>query len=191
MARPDSAAYIRSACEASLRRLGVETIDLYYAHRLNPKTPLEESIGTLAELVREGKVREVGASFCAYSPLGRGFLTGQEQGEALDAKDFRRSNPRFAEANLWANMRIVDSVRALAAEKSCTPAPLALAWLPAQGEGVIPIPGTKRIRCLDDNLGALSVTLGPQDLRRIAVALPLGIAAGERYTEEGMKGLGA
>ncbi len=230
----NSAAYIRSACEASLRRLGVETIDLYYVHRLNPETPLEESIGTLASLVREGKVREiglsevspatlrraaaihpiaavqseyslwtrdpeqgvlqacreVGASFCAYSPLGRGFLTGQVSPEALDPKDFRRFNPRFAEGNLQANLRIVETVRALAAEKGCTPAQLALAWLLAQGEDVIPIPGTKRIRYLDDNLGALNVVLSAQDLARIAEALPAGVAAGERYTEEGMKGLG-
>lgn len=231
----NSPAYIRAACEASLRRLGVETIDLYYVHRLNLETPLEDSIGALAELVKAGKVRAiglsevspdtlrraaalhpiaavqseyslwtrdpeqgvlqacraVGAAFCAYSPLGRGFLTGQVTGDTLDAKDFRRSNPRFAEENLQANLRIVETVKALAAEKACTPAQLALAWLLAQGEDVIPIPGTKRIRYLDDNLGALDVALTADELARIGAALPPGVAAGGRYTEEGMKGLGA
>lgn len=226
--------YIRSACEASLRRLGVETIDLYYIHRLNLKTPLEESIGALAELVRQGKVRaiglsevsqqtlrkavalhpiaavqseyslwtrdpeegvlaacrEVGASFFAYSPLGRGFLTGQITSEAsLDPKDFRRSNPRFADENMECNLRIVETVRQLAAQKQCTPAQLALAWLLAQGEDIIPIPGTKRIKYLDDNLGALDVVLTREELDHIGQALPIGVAAGERYTAEGMKGL--
>ena len=231
----NSPAYIRSACEASLRRLGVETIDLYYIHRLNLETPLEDSIGALAELVKAGKVRaiglsevspdtlrraaalhpiaavqseyslwtrdpeqgvlqacrEVGAAFCAYSPLGRGFLTGQVTSDALDAKDFRRSNPRFADENLQRNLRIVETVKALAAEKACTPAQLALAWLLAQGDDVIPIPGTKRIRYLDDNLGALKVVLSADDLARIGAALPIGVAAGGRYTDEGMKGLNA
>ena len=231
----NSPAYIRSACEASLRRLGVETIDLYYIHRLNLETPLEDSIGALAELVKAGKVRaiglsevspdtlrraaalhpiaavqseyslwtrdpeqgvlqacrEVGAAFCAYSPLGRGFLTGQVTSDTLDAKDFRRSNPRFADENLQGNLRIVETVKALATEKACTPAQLALAWLLAQGEDMIPIPGTKRIRYLDDNLGALDVVLSADDLARIGAALPIGVAAGGRYTEEGMKGLNA
>ncbi len=231
----NSPAYIRSACEASLKRLGVETIDLYYAHRLNLETPLEDSIGALGELVKAGKVRaiglsevspdtlrraaaihpiaavqseyslwtrdpeqgvlqacrEVGAAFCAYSPLGRGFLTGQVASDTLAANDFRRQNPRFADENAQRNQRIVDTVKALAAEKACTPAQLALAWLLAQGDDVIPIPGTKRIRYLDDNLGALDVALSADDLARIGVALPPGVAAGGRYTEEGMKGLNA
>jgi aryl-alcohol dehydrogenase-like predicted oxidoreductase len=206
----NSPAYIRSACEASLARLKVEAIDLYYIHRLNLETPLEDSIGTLADLVKQGKVqaiglsevspetlrraaaihpiaavqseyslwtrdpelgvlqacREVGASFVAYSPLGRGFLTGQVASAELDAKDFRRMNPRFADENLKNNQRIVDTVRALAEEKGCTPAQLALAWLLAQGDDVIPIPGTRRIKYLDDNLGALNVSLTPADLER-------------------------
>ena len=228
-------AYIRAACEASLQRLGVEAIDLYYAHRLNLETPLEDSIGTLGDLVKAGKIRaiglsevspdtlrraaaihpiaavqseyslwtrdpelgvlqacrEVGAAFCAYSPLGRGFLTGQVASDTLAANDFRRQNPRFADENAQQNQRIVDTVKALAAEKACTPAQLALAWLLAQGEDVIPIPGTKRIRYLDDNLGALDVALSADDLARIGSALPPGVAAGGRYTEEGMKGLNA
>ena len=228
-------AYIRAACEASLQRLGVEAIDLYYAHRLNLETPLEDSIGTLGDLVKAGKIRaiglsevspdtlrraaaiypiaavqseyslwtrdpelgvlqacrEVGAAFCAYSPLGRGFLTGQVASDTLAANDFRRQNPRFTDENAQQNQRIVDTVKALAAEKACTPAQLALAWLLAQGEDVIPIPGTKRIRYLDDNLGALDVALSADDLARIGSALPPGVAAGGRYTEEGMKGLNA
>ncbi|MGJ7491815.1 aldo/keto reductase [Variovorax sp. ZT4R33] len=231
----NSPAYIRSACEASLRRLGTETIDLYYAHRLNLETPLEDSVGALADLVKAGKVRaiglsevspdtlrraaaihpiaavqseyslwtrdpeqgvlqacrEVGAAFCAYSPLGRGFLTGQVRTDSLDEKDFRRQNPRFADEHQAQNQRIVDTVKAIAQEKAGTPAQLALAWLLAQGEDVIPIPGTKRIRYLDENLGALDLALTADELARIAAALPIGVAAGGRYTEEGMKGLNA
>jgi aryl-alcohol dehydrogenase-like predicted oxidoreductase len=211
----NSPAYIRSACEASLARLKVEAIDLYYIHRLNLETPLEDSIGTLADLVKQGKVqaiglsevspetlrraaaihpiaavqseyslwtrdpelgvlqacREVGASFVAYSPLGRGFLTGQVASAELDAKDFRSMKPRFADENLKNNQRIVDNVRALAEEKGCTPAQLALAWLLAQGDDVIPIPGTRRIKYLDDNLGALNVSLTPADLERLTPPL--------------------
>jgi aryl-alcohol dehydrogenase-like predicted oxidoreductase len=230
----NSPAYIRSACDASLKRLGVDNIDLYYIHRLNLETPLEDSIGTLADLVKAGKIRaiglsevspdtlrkaaalhpiaavqseyslwtrdpeagvlaacrEVGAAFCAYSPLGRGFLTGQITNDAsLDAKDFRRFNPRFAEENLQANLKLVETIRGLAASIKCTPAQLALAWLLAQGDDIIPIPGTKRITYLDDNLGALAVSLTPDLLNQISQALPMGAAAGERYTAEGMKGL--
>jgi aryl-alcohol dehydrogenase-like predicted oxidoreductase len=233
----NSPAYIRSACDASLRRLKVEAIDLYYVHRLNlEQTPLEDSIGTLADLVKQGKIRaiglsevspatlkraaalhpiaavqseyslwtrdpeqgvlaacrDVGAAFFAYSPLGRGFLTGRISGsEQLDSKDFRRANPRFARDNIEANLRIVEAVRALATEKGCTPAQLALAWLLAQGEDVIPIPGTKRIPYLEENLGSLRVALTADELRRIGAAVPEGAAAGERYTAEGMKGLAA
>ena len=229
-------AYIRSACEASLRRLGVDTIDLYYLHRLNLATALGDSIGALARLVEQGKVRaiglcevsprtlrqaaaihpisavqseyslwtrdpelgvlqacrEVGASFFAYSPLGRGFLTGALPApDALDAADCRSFNPRFAPDNLAHNQAIVDRVRALAGERGCTPAQLALAWVLAQGEEVIPIPGTKRVSYLHDNLGALALRLEPAELARIGAALPPGMAAGARYSEEGMKGLDA
>ncbi|WP_394778118.1 aldo/keto reductase [Undibacterium sp.] len=232
----NSPAYIAAACEASLKRLGVDTIDLYYMHRINPDTPLEESMGALAKLVQQGKIRaiglcevspatlrhaaslhpvaalqseyslwtrdpeagalaacrSIGASFFAYSPLGRGFLTGRLTDTAsLDDKDFRSFNPRFADDNMQQNQRIVDIVKAIAAEKSCTPAQLALAWLLAQGQDVIPIPGTKRTQYLLENLGALQVQLSAADLQRISAALPAGMAAGERYSTEGMKGLNA
>jgi len=232
----NSAAYIRTACEASLRRLGVDTIDLYYLHRLNRDTPLEESMGALARLVQEGKVRsvglcevsadtlrqaaaihpvaavqseyslwtrepeqgvlaacrEVGASFFAYSPLGRGFLTGAMSGvSGLDAQDFRQFNPRFAAENLAHNMAIVALLKRMAQSRGCTPAQLALAWLLAQGNDIIPIPGTKRIAYLHDNLGALAIDLNAAELAAISAAFPPGVAAGERYTAEGMKGVGA
>jgi len=229
----NSPGYIRAACEASLRRLGVDTIDLYYAHRLDPQAALEETIGALAELVRAGKVRAIGlcevtpatlrraaaihpiaavqseyslwtrdpeagvlqacrdtgAVLCAYSPLGRGFLTGQVDPAQLPPDDFRSFNPRFTGANAAANARIVAIVTALAEAKRCTPAQLALAWLLAQGEHVIPIPGTRRQQRLVENLGALDVTLTPDDIEKIAAAFPPGVAAGERYSPEGMKGL--
>ncbi|MFS2134658.1 aldo/keto reductase [Duganella sp. Dugasp56] len=227
-------AYIRAACEASLRRLGVEHIDLYYIHRFNlAEMPLEDTMGALADLARQGKIgavgvcevspatlrraaaihpiaavqseyslwtrdpedgvlqacRDVGAVFCAYSPLGRGFLTGTVA--PLEDGDFRKLSPRFAEANLQANQRIAGIVRDLAAGKGCTPAQLALAWLLAQGEDIIPIPGTKRIPYLLENLGALRIQLSAAELARIDAALPPGMAAGERYPQEGMKGLNA
>jgi aryl-alcohol dehydrogenase-like predicted oxidoreductase len=230
----NSPAYLRSACEASLQRLGIERIDLYYIHRIDADTPIEESVGALSRLVEEGKVeaiglcevspatlrraraihpiaavqseyslwtrdpeagllqacREAGASFVAYSPLGRGFLTGRIAADTrLDAADFRRSNPRFQGDNLSRNLAIADTLREIAGDKGCTPAQLALAWLLAQGPDVIPIPGTKRIAYLKENLGALDVVLSGDDLARIAAALPPGIAAGERYTAEGMKGV--
>lgn len=232
----NSAAYIRQACEASLARLGVERIDLFYLHRLNLETPLAESMGALAQLVQEGKIgavglcevsaatlrraaaihpvaavqseyslwtrepeqgvlaacREVGASFFAYSPLGRGFLTGAiADAASLQAGDFRQFNPRFAAGNLARNQAIVALVKQLAQAKGCTPAQLALAWLLAQGPDIIPIPGTKRIAYLHDNLGALQVALDAAELAAIAAAFPLGMAAGERYTAEGMKGVDA
>jgi len=231
----NSPGYIRTACEASLRRLGVDTIDLYYAHRLDPQAPLEETIGALADLVRAGKVRsiglcevapatlrraaalhpiaavqseyslwtrdpedgvlqacrDVGAVLCAYSPLGRGFLTGRLDTTSLAPGDFRSFNPRFTGDNAVANARIVATVTALAEGKGCTPAQLALAWLLAQGEHVIPIPGTRRQDRLRENLGALAVTLTDSDLAAIAAAFPPGIATGERYSAEGMKGLNA
>lgn len=230
----NSPTYIRQACEASLGRLGVEHIDLYYMHRLNlEQTALEDSIGALAGLVEQGKIgaiglcevspatlrraaaihpiaalqseyslwtrdpedgvlqacRDVGAIFCAYSPLGRGFLTGKVA--ELQAGDFRTLTPRFAAENAQANQRIADIVHRIATEKGCTPAQLALAWLLAQGDDVVPIPGTKRTSYLLENLGALQVHLSEAGLLRIAAALPAGMAAGARYPQEGMKGLNA
>jgi aryl-alcohol dehydrogenase-like predicted oxidoreductase len=230
----NSPAYVRAACDASLKRLGVERIDLYYMHRIASDVPVEESVGELGRLVAAGKIaavglcevspatlrrahaahpiaavqseyslwtrdpergllqacRELGASFFAYSPLGRGFLAGSVSVDtALDAADFRRSNPRFQRDNLVRNEAIAATVRGFAAEKGCTPAQLAIAWLLAQGPEVIPIPGTRRVAHLKENLGALAVELTAGELARICAALPPGIAAGERYTEEGMKGV--
>lgn len=231
-----SPAYIAKACKASLKRLGVEAIDLYYAHRLNPDVPVEDTVGAMAELVRQGKVRalglsevsaktlrrahavhpiaavqseyslwtrdpeaevlpacrELGVSFVAYSPLGRGMLTGAiTKPEDLAENDFRRISPRFQGDNLAANLHLVDAVKQLAAAKGGTPGQVALAWLLAQGPDILPIPGTKRIKYLEDNVGAASVTLSAEDLARLDRALPPGAAAGERYPAEGMKGLNA
>ncbi|MFA5899943.1 MAG: aldo/keto reductase, partial [Hyphomicrobium sp.] len=221
-----SPAYVRQACEASLKRLGVDTIDLYYQHRVDPNTPIEDTVGAMAELVREGKVRHIGLSeaapetirrahkvhpiaalqteyslwsrdpeseilptvrelgigFVAYSPLSRGFLTGQiKSPDDFDAEDYRRKAPRFQGDNFKKNLDLVAVVTDLAAEKNCTPAQLALAWVLAAGDDVVPIPGTKRIRYLEENLGALNVQLNSGDLQRIDEAFPLGVAAGERY----------
>ncbi|QGZ39121.1 aryl-alcohol dehydrogenase-like predicted oxidoreductase [Pseudoduganella flava] len=231
----NSPAYIRAACEASLRRLGVDTIDLYYVHRIDASASLDDTIGALARLVEAGKIRAIGlcevapetlrraaalhpvaavqseyslwtrdpedgvlqacrdtgAGFCAYSPLGRGFLTGAFDPRALAPGDFRGFNPRFTGDNLAANQRIADTVKALAADKGCTPAQLALAWLLRQDERVVPIPGTRRIRNLRDNLGALDVVFKEDELDAIGAALPPGLAAGERYTQAGMQGLRA
>ncbi|MGE5477853.1 MAG: aldo/keto reductase [Bacteroidales bacterium] len=231
-----SPAYVRKACEASLQRLGIDTIDLYYAHRRNPEIPIEETVGAMAELVKEGKVRalglsevsaatlrrahavhpiaavqseyslwtrdpeaeilpacrELGVSFVAYSPLGRGMLTGAiTKADDLAANDFRRMNPRFQGANLDANLHLVDKVRELAAAKGCTAGQVALAWLLAQGGDILPIPGTKRIKYLEDNVGAASIRLAADELARLDAALPPGAAVGQRYPEEGMKGLNA
>jgi aryl-alcohol dehydrogenase-like predicted oxidoreductase len=220
--RPD---YVRRACEGSLRRLGVEHIDLYYQHRVDPDTPIEETVGAMGELVAEGKVRflglseaapetirrahavhpisalqteyslfarepeveilptvrELGIGFVPYSPLGRGFLTGALRSlDGLEENDFRRSQPRFQGANLDANLAIVAVLEALAAAKGVTPAQLALAWVHAQGEDVVPIPGTKRRRYLEDNLAAVEVELGAEELERLAEA---GGAQGERYAD--------
>ena len=227
-------AYVRAACEASLKRLGIETIDLYYAHRLNPEVPVEETVAAMADLVTAGKVRALGlsevsaatlrrayavhpigalqseyslwtrdveaevlpvlrelkVSLVAYSPLGRGMLTGAiGKDTPLADNDFRRISPRFQADNLDANLRLVDVVKTLAAERGCTPAQLALAWLLAQGSDILPIPGTRRITALEENLGAISVKLSAADLARLDAALPPGIAAGDRYPPEGMKGL--
>ena len=222
-------AYVRAACDASLKRLGVDHIDLYYQHRVDPDTPIEETVGAMADLVKAGKVRWIGLSeagvktierahavhpvtalqteyslwtrdvdengimatcerlgigFVPYSPLGRGFLTGAIRSpEDFEADDYRRSNPRFMGENFARNLKLVDAVQDLASAKGCTPAQLALAWVLARGEHVVPIPGTRRIANLDDNLGALRVRLTAQDVADIDAAFPLDAAAGTRYAE--------
>jgi aryl-alcohol dehydrogenase-like predicted oxidoreductase len=226
--------YVRSACEASLRRLGVEVIDLYYQHRVDPNTPIEDTVGAMSRLVEEGKVRhlglseasaetvrraaavhpiaalqseyslwtrdveaeilpacrELGIGFVAYSPLGRGFLTGRfEKPEDLPEDDRRRQFPRFREENFRQNMRLVERVREVAAEKGCQPSQLALAWVLAQGRDVVPIPGTKRRTYLEENVGAAEVELTTEDLARIDEALGAEAVAGERYPEQAMSSL--
>jgi aryl-alcohol dehydrogenase-like predicted oxidoreductase len=227
--KPD---YVRSACEASLRRLQVERIDLYYQHRVDPHTPIEETVGAMAKLVEAGKVRylglseaapdtirraqsvhpiaalqteyslwsrdpegelletvrELGIGFVAYSPLGRGFLTGRITSvEDLADNDWRRSMPRFEEENFRRNMELVERIKALAAQKGCTPAQLALAWVLAQGNDIVPIPGTKRRRYLEENVGAVDVHLTRKDLAEIDASLPPGSAVGSRYSDPGMR----
>ena len=227
--KPD---YVRSACEESLRRLGAETIDLYYQHRVDPNTPIEDTVAAMAQLVREGKVRylglseasaqtlrraskvhpiaalqteyslwtrdpeneilptcrELGIGFVAYSPLGRGFLTGQiKRFEDLPADDYRRLSPRFQGQNFQKNLDLVRRVEEIAAEKKCKPSQLALAWVLAQGEDIVPIPGTKRRKYLEENAGALTVKLTEDDLRRIGEVIPQGAAAGLRYPQEMMR----
>jgi aryl-alcohol dehydrogenase-like predicted oxidoreductase len=224
--------YVRAACEGSLRRLGVETIDVYYQHRVDPATPIEETVGAMAELVRQGKVRWLGLSeagpetlrrasavhpitalqteyslwsrdpedailetcralgigFVAYSPLGRGFLTGQlRRFEDLAADDYRRMSPRFQGENFQKNLDLVRRVEELAREKGCSPAQLALAWVLAQGEDVVAIPGTKRRKYLEENLGAVDVRLDAGDLARIDAVLPRDAASGGRYPEAMMR----
>lgn len=223
--------YVKSACEASLKRLNVEYIDLYYQHRVDPDVPIEETVGALADLVGAGKVRylglseaasqtirrahkvhpisalqteyslwsrdveddilptcrELGIGFVPYSPLGRGFLTGQiKKFEDLAEDDYRRFSPRFQGENFNKNLALVQRIEEMAQEKNCTPSQLALAWLLAQGEDVVPIPGTKRRTYLGENVGALSVTLTEEDLRRIDEIAPQGVAAGTRYPEHNM-----
>src|SRR6266550_4683533 len=152
--------YVKQACEASLRRLGIDCIDVYYQHRVDPETPIEETVAAMAELVRAGKVRYLGIGFVPYSPLGRGFLTGQiKRFEDLAADDYRRTAPRFQGENFQRNLDLVSQVSEIAAEKRCTPAQLALAWVLAQGEDIVPIPGTKRRKYLRENVGALDVDL--------------------------------
>jgi aryl-alcohol dehydrogenase-like predicted oxidoreductase len=230
--RPD---YVRQACEASLRRLGVETIDLYYQHRVDPETPIEDTVGAMADLVREGKVRhlglseaapqtirrahavhpitalqteyslwsrepedeilgvvrELGIGFVPYSPLGRGFLTGQIKSiDDLDPDDWRRNAPRFQGENFQKNLDLVREIDAMAREKGCTPAQLALAWVLARGNDIVPIPGTKRRRYLEENVGALDVKLTGEDLERIDRIIPPGAAAGTRYPEQSMRAVG-
>jgi aryl-alcohol dehydrogenase-like predicted oxidoreductase len=224
--------YVRSCCDASLRRLGVDVIDLYYQHRVDPETAIEETVGAMADLVRQGKVRYLGLSeaapvtirracavhpitalqteyslwtrdpepdvlptcrenniaFVAYSPLGRGALTGAiRRLDDLSEGDYRRGSPRFSGNNLSRNLFLVDRLTEMAAEKKCRPAQLALAWLLARGEDIFPIPGTKHINRLEENIGALEVPLTHQEVARLDAAFPAGAAAGTRYPEQAMK----
>ena len=223
---------VRRSIEGSLRRLGTDHVDLYYQHRMDPGTPIEETVGALAELVKEGKIlhiglseaapetlrrahavhpitalqteyslwtrdvedeilptcRELGIGFVAYSPLGRGFLSGRfKSPEELDENDFRRHGPRFTGDALEQNLRLVAKVEEIAAEKGCTPGQLALAWVLHQGDDIVPIPGTKRRTYLEENLGAVNVKLTPEDLARIDAEVPR--AAGDRYDPAGMASL--
>jgi aryl-alcohol dehydrogenase-like predicted oxidoreductase len=223
--------YVRSACEASLKRLGLDTIDLYYQHRVDPNVPIEDTVGEMARLKDEGKirylglseaapqtirrahsthpitavqtelslwsrdaeaeviptVRELGIGYVAYSPLGRGFLTGQfKSPDDFAEDDFRKNHPRFQGENFQRNLDLVREVERMAQEKGCTTAQLALAWVLAQGEDIVPIPGTRHIKYLDENIGALEVKLSQDDLRRLDEILPPGAAAGTRYPERGM-----
>lgn len=227
--------YVRSACEGSLRRLGIETIDLYYLHRVDPNTPIEETVGAMARLVEEGKVRflglseasaetlrrasavhritalqteyslwsrdpedgildacrDLGIGFVPYSPLGRGFLTGQfKTFEDLAPDDYRRTSPRFQGENFQKNLDLVKRIEEIGREKKCTPAQLALAWVLAQGDDLVSIPGTKRRKYLEENVGALDVELTAEDLRRIDEIAPKGAAAGTRYPEAMMAAVG-
>lgn len=226
--------YVRQCCEDSLKRLGVEVIDLYYQHRVDPNTQIEDTVGAMAELVYEGKVRylglseaapqtirrahavhpiaalqteyslwsrepedkilatvrELGIGFVPYSPLGRGFLTGQiKKIDDLDADDYRRNSPRFQGENFQKNLELVQEIETMALNKHCTAAQLALAWVLAQGEDIVPIPGTKRISLLEENLGALTVQLDRADLDRINQILPHGAAMGTRYAALQMQAL--
>jgi aryl-alcohol dehydrogenase-like predicted oxidoreductase len=230
--RPD---YVRKACEASLRRLRVDTIDLYYQHRVDPATPIEDTVGAMAQLVQEGKVRYLGLSeagpetlrractvhpitalqseyslwsrdpedeilpacrklgigFVAYSPLGRGFLAGKiRRFEDLAPDDYRRNSPRFQGENFQRNLELVTRIEEMARKKGCTGPQLALAWVLAQGKDVVPIPGTKHPRYLEENVGALDVQLSPADLQRINEVSPKGAAAGPRYPEAMMQLVG-
>ena len=226
-----SRSYIQKSCEGSLARLRVDHVDLYQLHRIDPKTPIEESVSALADLVKQGKTRyiglseasadtirratgvhpiasvqteyslwtrdpengvlavcrELGIGFLAYSPLGRGFLTGRfKTPNDFDADDFRRNSPRFQRDNFARNLELVGHIKALAKEKGCTPSQLALAWIMAQGDFIVPIPGTKQRRYLEENLGAARVTITSDDRKRIDAVLPPGAAAGERYPAQGM-----
>jgi aryl-alcohol dehydrogenase-like predicted oxidoreductase len=227
--KPD---YVRKSCEGSLRRLGVEVIDLYYQHRVDPDTPIEETVGAMSQLVGEGKVRflglseasaenirrahavhpitavqseyslwtrdpeeevldvcrELGIGFVPYSPLGRGFLTGQiKKPEDLPADDYRRTTPRFQAENFQRNLDLVTRIGEIAHEKHCTPAQLALAWVLAQGNDIVPIPGTKRRKYLQENIGAIDVDLMSEDLERIDAVAPKDAFAGSRYPEAMMR----
>ena len=226
--KPD---YVKRSCEGSLKRLGTDHIDLYYQHRVDPDTPIEETVGAMAELVEEGKIRyiglseasantlrravkvhpiaalqteyslwtrdpeaeilptcrELGIGFVAYSPLGRGFLTGQiKKFDDLEGDDYRRVSPRFQGENFQKNFDLVKQVELMAREKGCQPSQLALAWVLAQGDDVVPIPGTKRRKYLEENVGALEIDLTIDDLRRLNEVFPTGAAAGQRYPEHMM-----
>jgi aryl-alcohol dehydrogenase-like predicted oxidoreductase len=227
--------YVHSACIASLRRLGIETIDLYYQHRVDPNTPIEETVGAMAKLVQEGKVRylglseaapstirkayaihpitalqteyslwtrdveaeilptcrELGIGFVPYSPLGRGFLTGKIRRQSdLNEGDFRKNSPRFQIENLNKNLRILEMLEQLAHEKKCTPAQLALAWCLAQGEDIVPIPGTKKLKYLHENIAAVKIQLTRAEINHLNALFPVGIAAGERYPATQMQRIG-
>jgi aryl-alcohol dehydrogenase-like predicted oxidoreductase len=224
--------YVAAACEASLKRLGIETIDLYYQHRVDPKVPIEETVGAMKKLIDQGKVRALGLSeahpdtirrahkvhaiaavqteysilyrevaeetlkvtralgisFVAYSPLGRGILTGATRSAGEIAKGDRRGiHPRYQGENFTRNLKLVKRIEALAREKNCTPSQLVLAWLLAQGRDIVPIPGTKRIERLEENLGALEVKLSADEVARLSAAIPAGAAAGARYPDEMLK----
>jgi len=226
--------YVKSACEASLKRLNTEVIDLYYLHRKDPDTPIEETVGAMADLVKEGKVRaiglsevntetlrkahktypltalqteyslwsrepedeiipackELGIAFVAYSPLGRGFLTGQiKKIEDFEQDDFRRHSPRFMGENFQKNLDLVKKIESIAQEKNCTPAQLALAWVMAQSEHIFPIPGTKKVKYVEENAEATEINLSEKDLKEIEQVFPENVASGLRYTEAGMKTL--
>lgn len=232
----NSPEYARQACEASLQRLGVEHIDLYYVHRIEQERPIEEVMQALSDLVAEGKIghiglceagadtlkrahavhpvaalqseyslwtrdvedsilptcRELNIGFVPYSPLGRGFLTGQiDNSRHLAEGDFRRMLPRFSAENLPANLSLVDTLKALAADKHCTPAQLALAWVLAKGDDIVPIPGTKRLTYLEDNCATADIPLNAEEMQHLENAVARQTVAGERYTEEGMKGVEA
>ncbi|MCY1074871.1 aldo/keto reductase [Archangium lansingense] len=227
--KPD---YVRKACEASLKRLGVDHIDLYYQHRVDTTVPIEDTVGAMAELVKQGKVRylgmseaapdtlrrahkvhpisalqteyslwsrdpeddvlptvrELGIGFVPYSPLGRGFLTGRYRRlEDLEPNDWRRNNPRFQGENFAKNLQLVDKINELAARKKVKASQLALAWVLAQGKDLVPIPGTKHVKYLEENIAAADIRLTPEELREIDAIVPKGVAAGTRYTEAGMK----
>ncbi len=229
--KPD---YVRKACDASLKRLGVDHIDLYYQHRVDPEVPIEETVGAMSELVKAGKVRflgmseaapgtvrrahkvhsitalqteyslwsrdveagilptvrELGIGFVAYSPLGRGFLSGRFKTPAdIPDDDYRKQHPRFQGENFKRNLELVARVEELAREKKCTPSQLALAWVLAQGKDIVPIPGTKQRKYLEENVGALSLKLTAEDLRRLEEAAPRGAAAGDRYSPQGMRSI--
>ncbi|MBW7456673.1 aldo/keto reductase [Paenibacillus sepulcri] len=226
--------YVKAACEASLRRLGTDHIDLYYQHRVDRNTPIEETVGAMSDLVREGKVRyiglseagpatirrahavhpitalqteyslwsrdvedeilptcrELGIGFVPYSPLGRGFLTGEiKKFDDLAEDDFRRNSPRFQGDNFRKNLDLVSKIEELAAIKGCQPSQLALAWLLAQGNDIVPIPGTKRRKYLEENIGALGIQFTPDELKLIDEIAPKGVAEGTRYAEAGMNNL--
>jgi aryl-alcohol dehydrogenase-like predicted oxidoreductase len=226
--------YVKSACEASLKRLGIDVIDLYYLHRVDPSTPIEETVGAMGELVKEGKVRAIGLSevsgttlikahntyslsavqseyslwtrdpedeilelckesgiaFVAYSPLGRGFLSGQIQKfDDFDQTDYRRFSPRFQGGNFEKNLELVNRIITLAERKNCTPSQLALAWVLAQGDHIIPIPGTKKIKYLEENTGALDISFTQEELDEIDNIFPKDAAAGLRYPEQMMKSI--